>query len=227
MSQTKCEILAKNVSFYVDFAYLCSPKRKNYTLIIYSEMKKSHLYTRTGDAGMTSLVGGQRVLKTHARLEAYGTVDELNSQLGVLLTYLDNSEDREVILSIQNQLFVICSELATADEDLRAQRSNVTRADVEWMEHAIDIAEEGQGTWRGFILPGGTRGAAVAHVCRTVCRRAERRIHALAQEAEVNPLLLAYINRLSDYLFALAKKINRNAGKEENFWQKREKNADS
>ena len=177
-------------------------------------MKKSHLYTRTGDSGMTSLVGGQHVPKTHLRLEAYGTVDELNSQLGLLLTYLDDAADRQVLLSVQNQLFVICSELATADEDLRAQRSNVTQEDVEWMEQAIDAAEQGQGGWRGFILPGGTRGAAVAHIARTVCRRAERRIHALAAEAEVNPLLLAYINRLSDYLFALAKKMNLKAGKE-------------
>lgn len=186
-------------------------------------MKKSHLYTRTGDSGMTSLVGGQRVPKTHLRLEAYGTVDELNSQLGLLLTYIDEPSDRDVLLAIQNQLFVICSELATADEDLRARRSSVTEEDVRWMEAAIDAAEEGQSGWRGFILPGGTRGAAVAHVCRTVCRRAERRIHALAAEAEVNPLLIAYVNRLSDYLFALAKKINLKAGKEENFWHKSEK----
>ncbi len=190
-------------------------------------MKKSHLYTRTGDSGMTSLVGGQRVPKTHLRLEAYGTVDELNSQLGLLLTYLDDASDRDVLLAVQNQLFVICSELATADEDLKARRSGVTEDDVRWMEAAIDAAEEGQPGWRGFILPGGTRGAAVAHVCRTVCRRAERRIHALAAEAEVNPLLLAYVNRLSDYLFALAKKINLKAGKEENFWHKSEKKSET
>lgn len=190
-------------------------------------MKKSHLYTRTGDSGMTSLVGGQRVPKTHLRLEAYGTVDELNSQLGLLLTYVNDDVDRDVLLAVQNQLFVICSELATADEDLRARRSSVTEEDVQWMEHVIDVAEEGQPGWRGFILPGGTRGAAVAHVCRTVCRRAERRIHALAAEAEVNPLLLAFVNRLSDYLFALAKKMNLKAGKEENYWQKKEKKSEN
>lgn len=191
------------------------------------EVKRSHLYTRTGDSGMTSLVGGQRVPKTHLRLEAYGTVDELNSHLGLLLTYVDDAADRDVLLGVQNQLFVICSELATADEDLRARRSSVTEEDVRWMEHAVDVAEDGLPGWRGFILPGGTRGAAVAHICRTVCRRAERRIHALAADAEVNPLLLAYINRLSDYLFALAKKINHRAGKAENFWRKSEKNAES
>ena len=91
------------------------------------------------------------------------------------------------------------------------------------MEHAIDAAEEGLPGWRGFILPGGTHAAAQAHVCRTVCRRAERSIYALADEAEVDARLLEYINRLSDYFFALAKKINHSAGQEENIWQKREK----
>ncbi|MCR5180077.1 MAG: cob(I)yrinic acid a,c-diamide adenosyltransferase [Bacteroidaceae bacterium] len=186
-------------------------------------MKKSHLYTRTGDDGTTSLVGGQRVPKTHARLEAYGTVDELNSHLGLLLSCVQDSGEENNLLVIQNQLFVICSELATADEDLRARRSSVTEEDVAWMERAIDAAEDGLPGWRGFILPGGTTAAAQAHVCRTVCRRAERRIHALAAEAEVNPLLLAYVNRLSDYLFALAQKLNHQAGKEEQYWRKSEK----
>ena len=188
-----------------------------------NQIKKSHLYTRTGDLGMTSLVGGQRVPKTHLRREAYGTVDELNSQLGLLLTYVDDATDSDVLHAIQNQLFVICSELATDDEDLRAHRSCVSEEDVRWMENAIDVAEQGQPGSQGFILPGGTRGAAVAHICRTVCRRAERCIHALAAQTEVNPQLLAYVNRLSDYLFALAKKINLKAGKEENFWRKSEK----
>jgi cob(I)alamin adenosyltransferase len=184
-------------------------------------MKKSHLYTRTGDDGTTSLVGGQRVRKTHPRLEAYGTVDELNAHLGLLLTHLTDPADRQTLLAIQNQLFVICSELATSSDDLRARRSCVSESDVQWIEHAVDAAEEGLPSWRGFILPGGTPGAAQAHVCRTVCRRAERLIHAVAEEATVSPLLIAYVNRLSDYLFALAQKINRMAGVEENFWQKK------
>ncbi len=186
-------------------------------------MKKSHLYTRTGDSGTTSLVGGQRISKTHARLEAYGTVDELNSHLGLLLSYVEDPAERENLITIQNQLFVICSELATADEDLRVRRSSVTEENVTWMERAIDTAEDGLPGWRGFILPGGTTAAAQAHVCRTVCRRAERRIHAVAAEADVNPLLLAYVNRLSDYLFALAQKLNHQAGKEEQYWRKNEK----
>ena len=194
------------------------------------------LYTRTGDAGMTSLVGGQRIPKTHIRLEAYGTVDELNSHIGLLLAELrtDNvvcaalDADIQLLTDVQHLLFSIGSMLATdtSERDYRPGRF-VTPEDVQAMERAIDAAQEGLPGWRGFILPGGTRAAAQAHVCRTVCRRAERRIHALAAEAEVNPLLLAYVNRLSDYLFALAKKINLKAGKEENFWHKSEKKSET
>ena len=182
----------------------------------------SHLYTRTGDTGMTSLVGGQRVPKTHVRLEAYGTVDELASQLGLLATYLTEEADRHQVAYIQNMLFTIGSILATdtTEREVRPGRI-VTEEDITQMEHAIDAAEEGLPGWRGFILPGGTRGAAIAHVCRTVCRRAERRIYALAETAPVEPLILTFANRLSDYLFALAKKINHLAGQEEIYWQKR------
>lgn len=182
----------------------------------------SHLYTRTGDTGMTSLVGGQRVSKTHIRLEAYGTIDELNSYLGLLLTYLRHDEDRATITGIQNLLFSIGSMLATdtRQRDIRPGRY-VTEDDVLDIEQAIDAAEEGLPAWRGFILPGGTRAAAVAHVCRTVCRRAERAIHALAAEAEVDTLLMAYVNRLSDYFFVMARKINLLEGVDEKIWQKR------
>ena len=182
----------------------------------------SHLYTRTGDTGMTSLVGGQRVPKTHIRLKAYGTIDELNSNLGLLITYLRNEEDRTVIMGIQNLLFSIGSMLATdtSKRDIRPGRY-VTEDDVRGIEQAIDAAEEGLPAWRGFILPGGTRAAAIAHICRTVCRRAERAIHALAAEADVDALLMAYVNRLSDYFFILARKINLLEGVDENIWQKR------
>ncbi|MBQ7495185.1 MAG: cob(I)yrinic acid a,c-diamide adenosyltransferase [Bacteroidaceae bacterium] len=191
----------------------------------------SHLYTRTGDTGMTSLVGGQRVPKTHIRLEAYGTVDELNSHLGLLLSYLNENTyatERDTLLRVQNLLFSIGSMLATdtRERDVRPGRY-ITQEDVEDMEHAIDAAEEGLPGWRGFILPGGSPGAAQAHICRTVCRRAERRIHALAAEADVDPLLLAYMNRLSDYLFVLARRINKTEAVEDIIWQKRKKSEDS
>ena len=181
-----------------------------------------HIYTRTGDTGTTSLVGGQRVPKYHIRLDAYGTIDELNSHLGLLLTYLTDATDRDTVLSVQNLLFSIGSMLATdtSQRDVRPGRY-VTDDDICHLERAIDAAEEGLPAWRGFILPGGSRGAAEAHVCRTVCRRAERAIHALAAEAEVDTLLMAYVNRLSDFLFVLAQKINKSEGVEENIWQKR------
>ena len=184
----------------------------------------SHLYTRTGDTGMTSLVGGQRVPKTHVRLEAYGTVDELNSHIGLLISLLTDTADRELLTDIQCLLFSIGSMLATdtTTRDYRPGRF-ITTDDVTTLEHAIDAAEEGLPGWRGFILPGGTTAAAQAHVCRTVCRRAERCIHVLAAQVDVDALLLSYMNRLSDYFFALAKKINHSAGQEENIWAKREK----
>lgn len=178
------------------------------------------VYTKTGDTGMTSLVGGKRVPKTHARLEAYGTADELNSHLGLLLTYLTEDEDKAMLLKIQNTLFVVCSELATDVDCKKQPKSTVTEELIEEMEKEIDKINATLPPWRGFILPGGERGAAVGHVCRTVCRRLERRIHALAQEVPVSPLVMCYINRLSDYLFVLARKINLLAGTEENIWAK-------
>lgn len=180
------------------------------------------IYTRTGDQGQTSLVGGQRVPKTHARLEAYGTIDELNSAIGLLETYLTEASDRTFVIGIQNRLFSVASMLATdTSEEGRQYKHVVTQADVDEMEQAIDAAGEGLPGWRGFILPGGSRGAAVAHLCRTICRRAERRIYTLAAEVEVDALLLAYVNRLSDYLFVLAQKINHIAGISEKIWRKR------
>ena len=193
------------------------------------------LYTRTGDSGMTSLVGGQRVPKTHVRLEAYGTIDELNSFIGLLISDLpadvatlpatdaDGSPTIAGLLTgVQSLLFSIGSILATdtSEREVRPGRY-VEDADVSQLEHAIDKAETGLPGWRGFILPGGTRAASLAHVCRTVCRRAERAVYRLAEQAEVDEVLLRYINRLSDYFFALAKQINHCAGHEENFWKAR------
>jgi cob(I)alamin adenosyltransferase len=192
----------------------------------------SHLYTRTGDTGMTSLVGGQRVPKTHLRLEAYGTIDELNSFIGLLITELPEGlvlgdsaiKASELLVSIQSLLFSIGSMLATdtSARDVRPGRY-ITDEDIATLERAIDAAEEGLPGWRGFILPGGTHAAALAHVCRTICRRGERAIHRLAEQAEVDANLMAYVNRLSDFFFALAKKINHSAGQEEYFWRSREK----
>jgi len=182
-------------------------------------MKKSMVYTRTGDKGTTSLVGGTRVPKTHARLEAYGTVDELNSFIGLLITYVDPCEEQEFLQQVQNNLFVIGSNLAT-DQSITQLRSAsvITPEMVSEMEHQIDIVDASIPPLTAFVLPGGSRGAAVCHICRTVCRRAERRILALSEQAEVSAELLAYVNRLSDYLFVLSRKINQVEKKEEIFW---------
>lgn len=184
-------------------------------------MKKSNVYTRTGDQGLTSLVGGTRVPKNCTRLEAYGTIDELNSQLGLLLTYVTDATDRQRLIQCQCDLFSIGSMLATEPDSKRTPIKVITPEDVEDLEHAIDLAADGLPGWRGFTLPGGSRGAAVAHVCRTVCRRAERRIYALCQEAAVDSLVTAYVNRLSDYLYMLACRINHLEGREEILWAKR------
>ena len=168
-------------------------------------MKKSLVYTKTGDKGTTSLVGGSRVPKTHIRLEAYGTVDELNSHLGWLNTYLQDESDRDFILSIQHKLFAIGSHLATDQEKTQLKAASI-------------ITPEQLPELCAFIIPGGSRGAAVCHVCRTICRRAERRILALSETCTISPEVLAFVNRLSDYLFVLSRKINFDEQNNEIFW---------
>lgn len=184
-------------------------------------MKKSNIYTRTGDDGTTSLNGGTRVSKTDVRVEAYGSVDELNAQLGLLATYLETEADRGVLRKVQNDLFAVGAYLATESGRTEERRmQGVSAADVAWLEQAIDEAEDGLPAWRGFVIPGGSRGAAVCHVCRTVCRRAERRILELAKRVEVRSEVCAYVNRLSDYLFVLSRKLLFIAGKDEIIWKK-------
>lgn len=194
---------------------------------------KSNVYTRTGDAGQTSLIGGTRVSKTDLRLEAYGTVDELNAQLGLLHTYLaDPTADESVaatravdaalLLRVQSDLFSVGASLATDTSKLPPRPTAIITPEmVSELEQAIDRIDSQLPPLRLFILPGGGRTAAVAHVCRTVCRRAERRILALAEQADVAPELLAYVNRLSDYLFVLSRKLNVDEKKEEIIWNKR------
>ena len=176
------------------------------------------IYTRTGDAGRTSLVGGKCVSKDCIRLESYGTIDELNSQVGLLLTFVDDPADRTSLIAIQNCLFVVGAQLATEPPDVPS--TVVTAEDTAQLEQCIDRASEGLPKWRGFTLPGGCRGAAVSHVCRTVCRRAERHIISLNSIEPVPPQLLAYINRLSDYFYILALRLNFLAGTKEILWQK-------
>ena len=178
------------------------------------------VYTKTGDAGTTSLVGGKRVNKACDRLESYGTIDELNAQVGLLLTYVNDSGDRGCLVGIQNNLFVVGALLATDAESAHVPSCTITEDDITALEKKIDQASENLPKWKGFTLPGGCRAAAVAHVCRTVCRRAERRILTLNASEPVNPNILAYVNRLSDYFYVLALRLNFLQGTEEILWKK-------
>lgn len=181
------------------------------------------IYTRTGDQGKTSLVGGQRVSKTCARLESYGTIDELCSQIGLLITYCTNEHDIQFLTDIQGQLFVVGGYLATDNSQQDVRPGNiVTEEMVIDLEQEIDAINATLPPFRCFILPGGCRAAAVCHVCRTVCRRAERRILCLVEEgAEVDAQVISYVNRLSDYLFVLARKLNVDEKHAEILWQRK------
>lgn len=181
---------------------------------------KSKVYTRTGDNGTTSLVGGTRVAKDSERLEAYGTVDELNSWLGLIATFKSVSdEDRKLLTMIQNRLFDVGSMLATEPES-RWQPSPLGSSAYEAIERAIDRLDATLPAHDRFILPGGCEDAARTHIARCVARRAERRIITLAASVEVDQDIIRLINRLSDYLFVLARAININCSSAEIFWEK-------
>ena len=182
-------------------------------------MKKSPIYTRTGDKGVTSLVDGSRLPKNSVRIDAYGTVDELNSQIAMLAVGCKEPypDIYDLLLMIQNKLFNIGAYLAT--ENAKAALG-IEDEDVEAIERIIDIIYEKVPKFTRFVLPGGTKLSAQADICRTVARRAERRIIALAQSAQVSATVVAFVNRLSDYFFVLARFLNASAGADEIFWQK-------
>lgn len=183
-------------------------------------MKITKVYTKTGDKGETSIIGGIRVKKSCERLEAYGTVDELSSHLGLLAAILPDGEDKALVIRIQNNLFNVCTNLATDQSQTPLYDSaKLADGEIELLEQEVDKIMKLLPERQGFILPGGTQAAAQAHVCRTVCRRAERRIVALSEVAQISPETQQYVNRLSDYLFVLAKKINFNTGHSEILWQ--------
>lgn len=180
------------------------------------------IYTRTGDTGETGLFGGARVPKDHLRLQAYGTLDELNSVIGILRTKVSGrTAVGETLLQVQKDLFGLGAILATpADQTARldAKMSKPTWS-IEAMERDIDRLMAMAPPMRAFVLPGGNEGAAFAHWARTVCRRAEREVITLGSEVEVNPLVLTYINRLSDWLFVLARAENAANGLEDVEWR--------
>ena len=164
------------------------------------------IYTKTGDKGQTSLFGGKRLAKSDLRIEAYGTVDELNASVGYLSELLDDSAIIKILFKVQNKLFNIGSKLAV-DPAKNFEMPLVDENDVALLEHEIDKMDSEMPPLKSFILPSGHPHGAYAHVTRTVCRRAERRVVALSLESEVDPLIIAYLNRLSDYLFTLSRYI--------------------
>jgi cob(I)alamin adenosyltransferase len=178
------------------------------------------LYTRQGDHGETDLMGG-RVLKSHPRVAAYGTLDELNAVLGLLRTQLPDRTLEDLLDAIQRDLFVVGAELATAPSHRPPLRLSAKR--VTALERQIDDFQREAPTPPLFVLPGGTPAAALAHLARTVCRRVERKVVALSQSEPVRPTILKYLNRLSDWLFAFALLLNRRAGVAEILWQGRRK----
>jgi cob(I)alamin adenosyltransferase len=181
--------------------------------------KKATIYTRTGDEGQTSLFAGGRASKGTARLHAYGTIDELSSMLGFALTQRLSADMPAMLAEIQNELFIVGADLATPLEAEAAWITRVTEEHVTRLEREIDAMDERLPPLKNFVLPGGTPGAALLHVARTICRRAERWIVALGDDENVNASVLHYVNRLSDWLFVAARYENMLAGQAETIWQ--------
>jgi cob(I)alamin adenosyltransferase len=183
---------------------------------------KSKLYTRTGDQGETALFGGRRVPKDDPRVEAYGSVDELNSTLGVAVSFLRQKRIAAALQSIQNELFNIGAELAS-ESGPKADRGRMfidPERKIAGLERLIDEHDAKVPPLRTFVLPSGTRAGALLHLARGVCRRAERAVVRLSRQEDVNPQLIVYLNRLSDLLFVLARYVNKAARKPETPWRK-------
>ena len=184
--------------------------------------RKSNLYTRTGDAGKTSLFGGRRVAKDHPRVVAYGTIDELNSVLGVAISFMRQRPLIASLHKIQNELFNIGAELAS-DKPVRRRKKRsetfaLAAASTTYLEQLIDEYDAKVAPLKTFILPSGSNAATFMHQARTVCRRAERNVVTLARKEKLNPEILAYLNRLNDLLFALARYLNKSARRRELLW---------
>ena len=177
------------------------------------------IYTKTGDEGTTALGGGQRVPKDSLRVQAYGTVDELNSQLGVALASGLSERLSETLSAIQNELFHLGSDLCFLEEDKgKYAIPQIEERHIEKLELLIDELNEVVGPLKNFILPGGVAGAAHLHVARTICRRAEREVITLSRAEGVGPFVLPYLNRLSDALFVMARYENLQRGVAEPTW---------
>ena len=179
------------------------------------------IYTKGGDKGETGLYGGERISKDSLRIETYGTVDELNSFVGLTLSEVSDSEIKKLLKQIQNTLFVLGSDLSTPDNEKNKahQIPRITRSNYEEIEREIDKFDARLDELRNFILPGGSKGAALFHICRTVCRRVERRVVSLKNKVNLNPDIIILLNRLSDLFFVLARYENKISGTEDVKWQ--------
>ncbi|MEA5429520.1 MULTISPECIES: cob(I)yrinic acid a,c-diamide adenosyltransferase [Arcicella] len=179
------------------------------------------IYTKTGDKGTTSLVGGTRVSKTALRIEAYGTVDELNSYIGLVRDQAVNEKRKDILKEIQDRLFTIGSILASEPEQSKKRLPDLLESDVELLENEMDNMDKELEPMRYFILPGGHQSISFGHLARTICRRTERIVLRLAEESTVNELIIRYLNRLSDYLFVLCRIMAKELEVEEIAWKPR------
>lgn len=179
------------------------------------------IYTKTGDEGTTSLFGGKRVSKADLRIDAYGTIDELNSWMGVLRDQKINEFRSELLAEIQDRLFTIGSILATEPENKKVKIPSLLEADVELLENQMDAMDNQLPAMRHFVLPGGHTSVSFGHVARTVCRRAERLVIALDQIEKVDSLVIKYLNRLSDFLFVLCRSMAHELKAPETPWKPR------
>lgn len=185
-------------------------------------MNEHHkIYTKTGDAGETSLIGGSRVLKFHIRIEAYGTVDELNSYIGLIRDQQIDRHYKDILLEIQNKLFTAESILASEKKETTKNLPEINTEDISLLENEIDLMNKSLPELHSFILPGGHTTVSYCHIARCVCRRAERVVTSLSQNHPVDELVLKYLNRLSDYLFVLARKIAKDNNTPEIHWKAR------
>ncbi len=178
------------------------------------------IYTRAGDDGTTGLVGGQRVSKDSPRVWAYGTVDELNSSIGLARAFKPDRKADAALARIQNELFNLGAELATLPRDIRQGMPRVGRKEITALERLMDELNAELGPLKEFVLPGGCEASAALHQARTICRRAERFCVRLARDEKIGEFVVPYLNRLSDALFVLARWANKARGVKETFWQK-------
>jgi cob(I)alamin adenosyltransferase len=179
------------------------------------------IYTKTGDKGMTSLLGGTRVKKYHEQVEAYGTVDELNSFIGLIKDQEIATHYKDILSEIQDRLFTIESILASENKEITKKLPCLKQSDISLLENEIDKLNESLPELTAFILPGGHQIVSFCHIARCVCRRTERLVILLAEKIEIDEQIIQYFNRLSDYLFVLARKITLDLGLKENLWKAR------